>query len=223
MPLIDFPNVPELPGVPQIKRLFPGSNAIKITLAQGSGHQSPSTLPTWGIFVSGNGRRDPFFPPNRGTLSFFSLGLDADSAVSDFPTEAPNSVSAAQFASFNKVYIPIRPTVTLSFAGTDSEKQDFLSTLELAKESTPLYDIYTPDANYIGYAMSGYRYQRSATRGASLLMVEIAFTQIRQVTAAYSNTPIKSPQSPSAQKSVSNGIVQPVPPTSILYKAFGAF
>lgn len=221
MPTIPYPNVPSYPGVPPVPRQSPGSPTPTFNLAYGSGGPSASPVPQWGVFVAGT-QESIYDPTEGGTLSFYEFGIEAAAQVSDFPVEAPGASSSAGFASYNKVYVPTTPRVTLALAGTDGEKQAFLSVLELAKETTSLWDVYTPDAYYTGYTLDRYSYRRSATRGATLLTVELCFTQVKQITQVYANTPVNSPQSPSAQNPVNNGATQPQVPSSLLYKAFNS-
>lgn len=223
MPTIPYPNVPQAPGVPNIPR-EPGGAVQAPTLAKGSSAQGviPST---WGIFQSGTSGQIPFYEETEsgGELSFYAFGLDGASQVCDFPIEAPTSTgSAANFASYNKVYIPTTPIVTLSFSGTNEQKTSFLSTVEQATNTTFLFDIYTPGQVYLGYTIERYSYRRTSRAGATLLLVELCFKQIKQVAPQYTNTPVVSPQSPSAAASVNSGNIQPSVPTSILGSLFGA-
>lgn len=222
MPTIPYPNVPDVPGVPNVPRLS-GSTTTSATLS--TGMSSPGIIPsTWGIFESGSNGQTPFYDENEsgGTVSFFSFGVDGATQVADFPIEAPTSTgSGAQFASFNKVYVPTTPVVRLSFEGTNEQKVTFLSTVEQATNNAILFDIYTPGTTYTGYTIERYSYRRTAKSGASLLTVEMCFKQIKQVTPTYSNTTILAPQSPSASPSSNTGNAQTSAPSSILANVFG--
>ena len=224
MPLIPYPDVPAYPGVPQIPRLYAGSPTIDMNIASSQDlavNQSPNELP-WGIFTASN---QPLYTPTEGgTLSVLSFGLNRAMQVSDFPIEANTSGQGAAFASFNKVFQPYCPVLVLAMSGTEGEKIAFLKTLDDACSSTNLYNVFTPDASYSGTdgacTIERYSYQRSATRGATMLIVEVSLKQVLQVSPSYTNTPISSPQSPSASAPVNNGVTQPAVPTSILYSIF---
>jgi hypothetical protein len=231
MPLIPFPSVPNYPGVPAIPRTAPGTPSINISIApaQNTSVSQSSSEPLWGIFTSSNA---PIYTPtDGGTLSVLSFGFTRSMQVSDFPIEANNTSQGAAFASFNKVFVPSNPILTLALSGTEAEKIAFLATIDVACQSTSLYNVYTPDASYSGSqgacTIERYSYQRTATHGATMLIVEVSLKQVLQVTAALSNvvngtTAITSPQSPSATSQVSNGITQPsTPPTSWLAQIFG--
>lgn len=222
-PLIPYPNVPDYPGVPAVPRTAPGAPAVTVNLATiGIGDYVQSTAePLWGVFAAGT--LTPIYDPTEGgTLSVYTFGQMRPTQISDFPIEANTSGNGAAFASFNKVWLPANPIVTLALSGTDLEKQQFLAAIDAACASTDLWDVYTPDATYLGYNVERYEYRRSAVRGASLLTVEISLKQILQVAASYTNTPVNSPQSPSAQNPVNNGITQPSIPSSYLANWFGS-
>ena len=220
MPTIPYPDVPAYAGVPPIPRTSPGSPSINMNLAStdSSVTSSTSSEPQWGIFDSSN---NPIYTPTAGgTLSVLSFGFTRSMQVSDFPIEANSTGQGAAFASFNKVYQPSNPVVTLALSGTEDEKTAFLSAIDAACQSTTLYNALTPDASYTaanGYGtIERYSYQRTATHGATMLIVEVSMKQVLQVTAALSNvsngtTGITAPQSPSAAASVNNGITQTSP------------
>ena len=221
MPTIPFPNVPNYPGVPIIPRVSAGSPSINISLASSQDwmiNQAPNELP-WGIYSPAN--KSIYTPTEGGTLSVLTFGMNRSMDVSNFPIEANSTNQGAAFASFNKVFQPYNPVVTLAMSGTEGEKIAFLKAIDDACSSTDLWNVYTPDASYSGTSgactIERYSYQRSATRGATMLIVEVSLKQIHQVTAQLSNVTLPSPQSPSAAAPVQNGITQTsAPPTSWL-------
>lgn len=206
MPLIPYPDVPAYPGVPAILRTAPGQPSIAIALSNVSAAlPTTAAAPVWGIFDS---EGDALYTPtNSGTLSTFSLAFVRSMNISDFPIEANASGQGAAFASFNKVWQPANPIVTLALSGPDSDLTAFLAALDAACISTELYSVVTPDAAYVGYSIESYSYQRTAQRGATMLMVEISLKQILQVQPSYSSSPINSPQSPSAASPENEGLI----------------
>ncbi len=204
MPLIPYPSVPMYPGVPPIPRN--SADNTNITFALPSPRSvAGSPEPIWGIFdAAGN----PIYTPTEGgTLSVFSFGFERSMGVSDFPVEAlPGSTNGSGFASYNKVYQPANPILTMALSGTEGEKTAFLAAVDLACQTTQLYNVWTPDAIYSSaggaYTVNQYNYRRSAIQGATMLMVEISLMQVKQVTSSLSNVP--APQS-SSSASPSNG------------------
>lgn len=207
MPLIPYPNVPIFAGVPLIPRLTPDHPNIALGAPVPLG-VVPAGEPVWGILdPAGN----PIYAPAEGgTLSVLSFGFERSMNVSDFPVEAvANSTNGSGFASYNKVYQPANPILTMALSGTESEKTAFLAAVDLACQTTQLYNVATPDAIYSApggaYTVSQYRYRRSAVQGATMLMVEISLVQVFQVNSFLTNVP--APQSPSAASPVNGGTV----------------
>ena len=223
MTLIPYPNVPNYPGVPSIPRTAPGQPDISVSLDNPettSPVQNVAYADTWGIYDSTSGA--PLYTPaDPDALSFFSMAYVRRMQISDFPIEANTSTQGAAFASFNKVWQPANPIVTFAMSGSETEQYAFLAALETACTSTELYDVVTPEASYLGYSIETYSYQRTAQRGATMLMVEISLKEILQVSPSYGQvaaaSPINSPQSPSAAPPVNSGLTQPTaPPQSVL-------
>ena len=207
MPLIPYPRVPIFAGVPLIPRLTMDTPNIALGAPVPMG-VVPAAEPVWGIFdPSGN----PLYTPTEGgTLSVFSFGCERSMNVSDFPVEAASgSANGSGFASYNKVYQPANPILTMALSGTESEKTAFLAAVDLACQTTQLYNVSTPDAIYSApggaYTVNQYSYRRSALQGATMLMVEISLIQVLQVTSSLSNVP--APQSPSSASPSNGGTV----------------
>lgn len=218
MPLIPFPNVPNYPGVPSIPRRSPGTPQISIALAapQNPAVQSKPYADSWGIFNSDT--NEALYSPSDGSvLSFFSYSFSRQMQISDFPIEANSPDQGAAFASFNKVFQPANPIVTLILSGSEADKQDFLAILDFACRSTNLYMVTTPEGTFGDYSIESYSYERTAQRGATLLKTEISMKEILQVQPYYSNpeasTAINDPQSPSAVAQANGGLVQAQPYT----------
>ena len=219
MPLIPFPDIPNYPGVPQIPRQGAQSTSVTIPLVAGAAVLSQSQTGVWAIYNSATGV-DLYTPQNGADLSFLSYGFSRSMDVSDFPIEAPSSGVGSGFSSYNKVFQPANPVVTLSMSGPESEQAKCLAELDAACGSTDLWIVQVPDtvnaSTQRNYTVESYSYRRSADRGATLLMVEISFREIKQTTATLTNvlTPSSAsvpvtPQSPSAVAPVSAGTVQP--------------
>lgn len=219
MALIPYPNVPAYAGVPAIPRTAPGMPAITVTLASVSAAGGLQANSSWGIFDSSG---NPLYAPSsQGTLSTFSMAFMRSTNINDFPIEAGNAGEGAAFASFNKVWQPANPIVTLAISGPNADLGNFLTALDAACLSTNLYTVNTPEKQYVGYSIEGYSYQRTAQRGATMLLVEISLKEILQVSPSYASSPINSPQSPGATSPESGGLVAPAAPSqSALSKLF---
>jgi hypothetical protein len=168
----------------------------------------------WGIFdASGNPMGNPSqfmdIPPvvlstiGLGpTLSTNAVDYTKEMRISDFPIERGG------FASYNKVELPASPVVTLCFGGSDGDRSAFLDALDVATKSIDLYSVATPDATYIDYSIERYNYSRRSSKGATMLIVEVALREIRQVSAQYTQVA----KDTSAAPVQDNGKVQPQKP-----------
>ena len=135
---------------------------------------------------------------------------------SDFPLERGG------FAAYNKVEMPASPLVTLCMGGSESDRKKFLDAIDAACLSTDLFDVVTPEVAYVGYAIERYNYRRSSSRGATLLMVEIALREIREVSAQFSvveRGAIETPKDVGATPQVDGGKVQAATPNKSTLKA----
>lgn len=238
MPNIPFPDIPPYPGVPALPRAVVSAVAsvplLAISLGAlegilGSALQQPAR---WGIFDS-NGNQlgtnlklqstsqrvksallDQLTGASSPILSTLEFDFVRETRISDFPIER------GSFASFNKVQIPANPIVILALSGSESDRIDFLNAIDAASTSTELYSVITPEVQYVNYSIERYIYERRADKGATLLVVEISLKEIRQVSAAFTqsgNKPITSPKNPGATTQTNNGMTQPAtPPQSTL-------
>ena len=219
MPLIPFPSVPKLPGVPALPRSakFPPIVRAGLGLLQGMLWRIFQVQTRWGIWDSkGKPLGDPAkFTGLAGaaleaaglgsTLSTSSVDYSKATRVSDFPIEQ------GSFASYNKVEAPAAPTVTLCLTGSEKNRRTFLDAIDAACKSTDLYSVVTPEVTYIDYSVERYNYQRRNSKGATLLLVEITLKEIRQVSASYAQSnkgQVDKPKDTSATPQADNGKVQ---------------
>ena len=229
MPLIPFPNVPKLPGVPALPRSpnFPPLARVALGIVQGALWRVFQVQTRWGIYDA-NGK--PLADPRRfqglagellntlGGTTVSTGGVDyfKETRVSDFPVEQ------GHFASYNKVEMPAAPVVTLCMSGNESDRKKFLDAIDSACKSTDLYSVVTPEVTYINYAIERYNYQRRNNKGATLLIVEIALKEVRQVSAQYTVSnkgKVDAPKDAGATPQVDNGKVQAQTPKASTLKS----
>lgn len=240
MPTILYPDVPIYPGVPQLLRAENAGIASSPVLSIGIGTaenvllSSLQQVPKWGIFdefgnqlgidqntttsvlsaVSGallsqlTGALTPI-------LSTFGVDYTRECKISSYPVEQ------GSFASYNKVQMPATPTVTLMLQGSLNDRTAFLEAIDSACISTDLYSVVTPEYIYANYNLVRYNYARRAQQGVTLLIVEVALEEVRQINSTLSTaavTPLVLPQDPNATSQVNNGITQPaaVPQSTLL-------
>ena len=219
MPTIPFPDVPKLPGVPALPRSpkFPPLVRAGLGLVQGMLWRVFQVQTRWGIFDSAG---KPLGDPAKftglignaldaaglgSTLSTNSVDYSKETKVSDFPIER------GSFASYNKVEAPASPIVTLCLTGGEKNRRTFLEAIDKACKSTDLYDVVTPEVTYIDYSVERYNYSRRASKGATLLIVEITLKEIRQVSSQYTQSnkgQVDQPKEAGATPQADNGKVQ---------------
>jgi hypothetical protein len=164
----------------------------------------------WGIYNAAGQSISGFGLSLIGaTQSTYSFNFRRQTRVSDFP------VQSGGFASYNKVLLPANPIVTLALTGNESDRTQFLNSIEAATQSTELFSVVTPEVQYINYTLEEYNYSRTAQQGTTLLLVEISLKEIRQVSLQTStvqtenqNSSITNSNDPTASPSASSGQVQ---------------
>lgn len=230
MPLIPFPSVPKLPGVPALPRSpsFPPLVRVGLGLVQGMLWRIFQVQTRWGIFDS---KGKPLGDPAKftglignaldaaglgSTLSTNAVDYSKETRVSDFPLER------GSFASYNKVEAPASPIVTLCLTGSEKNRRTFLEAIDKACKSTDLYSVVTPEVTYIDYSVERYNYSRRASKGATLLIVEITLKEIRQVSSQYTQSnkgQVDQPKEAGATPQADNGKVQAQTPDTSTLKA----
>lgn len=234
MPRIQFPNVPKVPGVPQLNR----SNAFPSTVTPGlaSGVSIFNLLrsflspPVWGIFRDNSeddtGQAEDIDPETGEPLpqitvtaqnppvivpdTFLTFGFKSEYTVSDAPTERGG------FASYNKVANPQEMQMRLFKSGTVADRKAFLESIERIVGDTNLYKIVTPERTYLRVNLLRYEVLREEERGAyQLNAVDVFFREIRIVRAEYTNsaTNTQAALQPAATGVQNIGTVLPQPPT----------
>lgn len=200
-----YPNVPRLPGVPQLVRspLFPPSPAPTLGSGPASTLNAAASSQTaiWGICDSD---LNPIVTPD----SILNFGHRPQARISNFP------VQEGGFANYNKVYLPFELSVGMSKGSTLEDRQDFLNDIEAAFQSLALLTVLTPERSYLSVNVHRYEVQRRDKDAACFLTdVEVFFTQVNEVTAQYSTTAAntQNAQVPASQPPVNQGGVQAKP------------
>lgn len=213
MPLIPFPNVPDVAGVPPIPRINTELTntqviaGIYLPQIETALWNLVAVQLLWGIFDA-QGNMLGNLAPIDGSMGPLTNVGDFDytrtTEVSDYPVEG------GSFATYNKVQLPDEPIVTLMFTGTMSQRTQFLNAIDAATKSINMYSVVTPEVVYLNHTIVSYKYSRSADKGATLLKVEITLKEVRQVQAQYTTfNPIVDPVNPTASATISSGTVQP--------------
>lgn len=190
--LPQYPDVPDAPGVPTVPRapvtpvtaehlapLPPNAPITPVTSetlppllkADAPGVNQGQPAPRWGIFdQKGN--------PVIVSDGVVSVGYKKDFRVPDFPIEQGG------FGTYNKVATPFAGKVTFIQGGMDSDRTDFLSSVDDACKSLSLYNLVTPEVSYSNVNVTHYDYHRTDKNGVTLLSVDVWVQEIRVTAAA---------------------------------------
>jgi len=224
MPRIPFPNVPKSAGVPAIPRSagIPTVARAVLGVVQGALWRALQVDTRWGIFDSKG--KSIFGEATGGIIASLlsTLGKGSTTSVSavEYSKEVRSSdfpVEKGSFANYNKVEAPGTPSVTMAMDGSEADRKKFLEAIDKACKSTDLYSVVTPEAEYLQHSLERYSYQRRSQHGLTLLIVEIALKEVRQVSAQYAKT--EKAKEPAAAPPVEQGKVQPQAPEQSTLKA----
>lgn len=200
IPLPRFPQVAQLPGVPQLIRANEAINTVK--LAVGAIQKflgSPSKQLIWGVFdQDGNAVIQPdsyqgFENQNRWRIAQFPI-QDGD------------------FQSYNKVIIPRSITLKLTQGGSLQQRSTLLAALQAIGGDTNLYNIIVPEGTYLNFNCEGYTIRRMGREGAYFFAdLDVHFINIKQAKSVYSSTTSNTAnaQNPAALPTVNLGTTLP--------------
>lgn len=194
---VKYPDVPATAGVPAVNRN--GSNPAGAAQPAPLTEDAPITVVAakgWGVYGPGGNKA---LEPD----SIFAMEPSREFRISDYPQEAGG------FQSYNKVALPAETRVTVTKGGTSAARRAFLAAIDDMLETTDTFTIVTPEGTFPNRNLIRYEYRRAADRGASLLVLELAFEEVR-VTA---KGKFSSTKEPSGANPVNGGPVRPATPT----------
>lgn len=202
MPLIPYPDVPNVAGVPNVPRQI-GAVLPDTGDQLSSDSTSYNPTPQWAITDStGNAALSP-----DSVIEFEYRG---EMKICSHPVEQ------GSFSSYNKVACPFDVRMVLSCNGNGPMSRDqFLSAIETMRESTDLVSIVTPDDVYDNCNLVHVDYRREARQGVSLIMVQLWFQEVRQGSSTTTSTAQPDGADPSQQ-----GQVSPINPTTQQQSAY---
>lgn len=200
-----WPNVPNLPGVPQLARSpqFPTSSLPTLGSPAPASQLYTATAagPTWGIFdMSGN-------------LVVAADSVLAFSNKSEW-TKPTYPIEGGKLSTFNKVIRPFSNYVRLSKGGSLTDRQDFIAQIDAIAGDLNNYMIVSPEKTYQPVNLSHHEETRRGAEGAYFLAeVDLYFEEVLDVEAQFSSTTANTTnaQNPAAVPSTAEGNVQPTP------------
>lgn len=142
----------------------------------------------WGLY-------DQSMKPVIVADSVSRVSFKGDSSIADFPVEE------GSFGSYNKVQIPFDARIVFTKGGTSADRTTFLNAIDVAKKSTKLYGVVTPDVTYSSANVVRYDYDRESRNGVTLLLVAVYVREVRiAADASFTSTTSTSSASQSGTK-----------------------
>ena len=191
MPLIPYPDIPPLPGVPGLHRSTAGFAAAGLAVLS---PLLPSLLPPnlfgarWGIVT----------PAGSVALtpdSFVEFEYRSERKIPTYPVEQ------GAFASYNKVALPFDINVIVTCSGNGAmTKTAFLAAIQTLLSELTLVSVTTPDVTFPNCNLIHVDYRRESKQGATLIIAQLKFQEIRVVLPAAPPT-----SAPSGATVLSNG------------------
>lgn len=229
MPRYQYPDVPQLPGVPQVNRspAFPPGPPPVLAGALALGRLVLALLQKtqWGIYrdtsqdpteidpdglevVTVAGTNPPVLVPD----SFRTFAFNQEWSVTDAPTEQGG------FATYNKVNNPFDVICRMTKGGSRRERTEFLEKLDALGNSLNLLKIVTPERTYLGMNIVRYSIRREEQRGAYWMSeIDVYFREIRTVQSEYTSSAssTQNARTASAAPIVNGGLKQPIPAETV--------
>jgi hypothetical protein len=204
-----YPSIPKTSGAPNVNR----PNAyVQVVDAIITAKEAVSEL----FSIFGSGAKFGIFDSNLNLVfsgdSTVSFEFRQEWRISDYPIEQ------GSFTSYNKVLTPFEVRMTFTVGGNVTNRNAALAVLLSLCNSLALYTVVTPEQTYGPVSISHIDYRKQATRGATLLQIDVWLTNINVSTLAVlsvtqqpdsSSNPttpaVSDPQSPSASPTANGG------------------
>lgn len=238
MPRYTYPDVPQLPGVPQVNRspAFPPGPPPVLAGALALGRLVLALLQKtqWGIYrdrsaeIAAETLRNNEIaeaggvgeitvrasdPPVLVPDSFRTFNFNQEWSVTDAPVEQGG------FASYNKVNNPFDVVIRMTKGGSRRERTEFLEKLDALGDSLDLLKLVTPERTYLSMNIVRYSIRREEQRGAYWMSeIDVFFREIRTVQSEYTSTAssTQNARMPGAAPMVNGGTKQPLPATAAI-------
>lgn len=210
--MADFPDVPDVAGVPTIAR-DPNNPIAEPQLLDGDSVTVTANAdqPEWSLTLNGQ----TVVPYD----SFVSFEYKQDWALADYQVEA-GTTTGIGFETYDKVQQPFDARLVLSCGGSVEKRQAFLAAIDKMANDLNLYDVTNPETVYQSLNVQHYDFRRTNINGVNLIQVNLYMLQIRDTATQQFNQANTSPasqsatQDPGAAAQKNDGVVQATTPSS---------
>jgi len=199
MPLIPYPDVPNVEGVPNVPRQAnaPYVPPVPQPSTVSSLTQIKNDTPQWQIVNDGGGL---FLQPD----TYADFNISEECVIPNYPIEQGG------FSSYNQVQRPYGIKLTAIITGNkDLTRGTFIQSVKDLKNSLELVTIVTPDTLFQNAKLIRYNWTQKSYQGLTMLSIELVFQEIRQTAVA-----IVTAATPSGQNQKKIGQVSPIQPTT---------
>ncbi len=196
MPLIPYPDVPPLPGVPKLNASSAGYVAAALTVV---GELLPANLfgPQWAILDQKTGQR--LLQPD----SFVAIEYREEHKIPNYPIEQ------GSFQSYNKVALPYDIKLTVSCGGNGAMTiPQFLTAIDSMLQNLTIVSITAPPDSFPLTSLVHVDYRRESRQGVTLILAQLWFQELR-IPPDLAGPPAAAA---SGAEAISNGQVSPVTP-----------
>jgi len=214
IPKVLYPDVPQLPGVPQLRRAATGAalraggalvTSLLAPARSGRLWHPPQSETRWGVY---NAKHELVLHPD----SILDFDQRNEWSLPTYPLQS------GSFSNYNKVNLPFEISVRVSKGGTRQQRTLFLEEIAKISATLDLYTILTPERSYLNCNIVRYEVSRRGAAGAYFLTdVDLFFREIRQTTPQVANPDADTTdaQNPDARPPVAQGTRQTqTPPAS---------
>lgn len=207
MPRIQYPNVPNVSGVPQVLRQFPAAPPAILGTAAGIAQllRSFTSKSVWGVFRTTS---------DTSTTTVHGKAVVTPDSIVDFGYQKEWNITSAPtqnggFVDYNRVTTPYEAHLRMTKGGAEKDRTAFLKQIDDLAVGTQLYDIFTPEKVYLRCSFTRVEVSRRGEKGAYWLSeVDLYFREIRIVTSQYTTTMIADPVDASAANVQNDGVQQ---------------
>lgn len=162
--MTEFPDVPNLEGVPPVPR---DSNATTSTSSGSETIVVRSSRRRWGLYRDGG---------SQAVIadSVISVAISKEHTIANYPIEG------GAFESYNKVEKPYEGRVVMTKGGSMDEKKQFITRLESMQQNLTTYNVVTPERTYKNANIIKVSIERTRDQGADMIRAEISVAEVRK-------------------------------------------
>lgn len=155
--------------------------------------------------VINTGQKWTIISVDGGTVIDFDVFMNVDVNSENQVTQSPVE---GGFVDYNRVISPTSVGLMLGVKGNSETLQRTLDQINALCNSTQLVNIVTPWQEFKNYALEKMQFSQDASSGLDVLYFDLGFTEVKEVTTAYSNARVASRKSRGQQQTKETSIMK---------------